>query len=105
MLADHGCVHEREEGWFSREQTRLVDVHDWRQPIEAAASRAWTGEPTQLADLLPFPDQSETETASDQYRKNLEVAQLLALWEEQGTDEDLAHWEEFEAELEAARRG
>lgn len=52
-----------------------------------------------------LPDRSGKETVSDQHRKNLEVAQLLALWEEQGTEEDIAHWEEFEAELEAARRG
>jgi len=103
MLADQGCVHDREEVWFSSERSRLVDVDDWRQPVGAAASRAWARESTQLADLLPFPDHSGKETVSDRYRKNLEVAQLLALWEEQGTDEDIARWEEFEAELEAAR--
>jgi len=109
-----------------------VEPCEWvEQPVEVAAAwsfvrprvdtimRDWGGG-RGFGRILPFhlpndsgDDQAAAETGepsieasvSEQYLKNLEVARLLAEWDKEGSDEELAYWEEFEAELSAARRG
>lgn len=101
-LIEECWVHSQPEGWLRRQATGF-GVDDWSRSPSIRRAEKWAEDlNNEPATILPFVAPSEP--VSDQYRKNLEVARLLAVWEEQDTEEDMAHWKDFEEELRASRR-
>lgn len=103
LAANQECwVHSQPEGWLQRQATGL-SVDDWSRSSRMRQSEGWAEAPEgEAATILPFV--ALTEPVTDQYQRNVEVAKLLALWEDEGNEKDIENWKDFEEELRALRR-
>lgn len=84
-----------------------ADAGAWRVPRKWAPDE-WQ-KPRHSARILVFPmeiaSQLEPDEQRSRLRKNREVAELIASWENEDSGREAEYWSELERQLELERRG